>query len=73
MNFMGIDVGTTSVKTAVFDEQLSEKIKLCADYTLDSRGDTVEFSAEKYWDIVKEEIEKVRKTLQIDALAIDTQ
>ena len=73
MNFMGIDVGTTSVKSAVFDEALNEKIKLCADYTLDSRGDTVEFPAEKYWDIVKEEIEKVRKTLQIDALAIDTQ
>ena len=30
---MGIDMGTTSVKTAVFDEHLCEKIKLTADYS----------------------------------------
>ena len=70
---MGIDMGTTSVKTAVFDEHLCEKIKLTADYTLDSKGDTVEFPAQQYWEIVKEEIAKVKAELQIDALAIDTQ
>ncbi len=73
MNFMGIDMGTTSVKTAVFDEALNEKIKLTADYTLESKGDRVEFEAEKYWEIVSGEIEKIRAELQIDALAIDTQ
>ncbi len=73
MNLMGIDIGTTSVKTAVFDEKLSEKIKLTADYTLDSHGDIVEFEAEKYWDIVRGEIEKVKKELSVDALAVDTQ
>ena len=31
MNFMGIDIGTTSIKTAVFDEKLEEKISLSAD------------------------------------------
>ena len=36
---MGIDMGTTSVKTAVFDEALQEKMKLTADYTLDSKGE----------------------------------
>ena len=70
---MGIDMGTTSVKTAVFDEHLCEKIKLTADYTLDSKGDMVEFPAQQYWEIVKEEIAKVKAELQIDALAIDTQ
>lgn len=73
MNLMGIDMGTTSVKTAVFTEALEEKIRLCADYTLESHGDIIEFEAEKYWDIVRGEIEKVVAELKIDALAIDTQ
>ena len=73
MNFMGIDIGTTSIKTAVFDERLEQKLSLSADYTLDAHGDAVEFDAEKYWDIVKGEIEKVRRELTVDALAVDTQ
>ncbi len=73
MNFCGIDIGTTSVKTAVFTDTLQQKISLTADYTLDAHGDTVEFDGEKYWEIVKGEIEKIKKELSIDALAIDTQ
>ena len=73
MNLMGIDIGTTSVKTAVFTEELVEKIKLTADYTLDAKGDIIEFAAEEYWNIVKGEIEKVLAELSVDALAIDTQ
>ena len=73
MNFMGIDIGTTSVKTAVFNETLEQKISLTADYTLDSHGDTVEFDGEAYWTIVKGEIEKIKKQISVDALAIDTQ
>lgn len=70
---MGIDVGTTSVKTAVFDENLTEKLSLNRDYTLSAHGDEVEFDAEEYWNIVKGEIQKVKEALNIDALAIDTQ
>ncbi len=73
MNFMGIDIGTTSVKTAVFGETLEQKISLSADYTLDAHGDIVEFDGEKYWEIVKGEIERIKKELSVDALAIDTQ
>ena len=73
MNFMGIDIGTTSIKTAVFDERLEQKISLTADYTLDAHGDIVEFDGEKYFEIVKGEIEKVKKELSVDALAVDTQ
>ena len=73
MNFLGIDIGTTSVKTALFGENLDQKISLSADYTLDAHGDAVEFDAEKYWEIVKGEIEKVKKEFEIDALAVDTQ
>ena len=70
---MGIDIGTTSVKTAVFNEDLEQKISLTADYTLNSHGDTVEFDGEKYWQIVKSEIEKINGQFDIDALAVDTQ
>ena len=73
MNFLGIDMGTTSVKSAVFDEKLSEKLKLTADYTLESKGDRVEFEAKKYWEIVKGEIDKILAEVSVDALAIDTQ
>ena len=70
---MGIDIGTTSVKSGVFDETLEQKLSFVADYTLDSHGDIVEFDGEEYWTIVKEEIEKACRDLKIDALAVDTQ
>ena len=73
MNFMGIDMGTTSVKAAVFNEKLTELIQSTADYTPESKGDIMEFPAEEYWNIVKGEIDKIRKELEVDALAIDTQ
>lgn len=73
MNFMGIDMGTTSIKTAVFDELLNEKIKRSADYTLESKGDRVEFEAEEYFRIVSSEIDHILGELEVDALAIDTQ
>ena len=59
MNLMGIDMGTTSVKTAVFDDKLCELKKLTADYTPDAHGDIMEFPAEEYWNIGRGEIEKV--------------
>ena len=73
MNFCGIDIGTTSIKTAVFNDALQQQISLTADYTLDAHGDIVEFDGEKYWEIVKGELEKAKKDRKIDALAIDTQ
>ena len=73
MNFMGIDIGTTSIKTAVFNENLEEKISLTADYTLDAHGDIVEFDGNKYWEIVREKIEEIKAQLNIDALSVDTQ
>lgn len=70
---MGIDIGTTSVKSGVFDETLEQKVSFVADYTLDSHGDIVEFDGEEYWTIVKGEIEKAKKECGVDALAVDTQ
>lgn len=73
MNLLGIDIGTTSVKVAVFDETLKCRYCSTADYTLDTHGEIVEFDAEGYWSIVKSEIEKARAVCNIDALAVDTQ
>ncbi len=73
MHFLGIDMGTTSIKTAVFDEALTQKASRTADYTLDAHGDIVEFPAERYWEIVRDEIAALRAEVGIDALAIDTQ
>ncbi|MBR4013878.1 MAG: hypothetical protein IKJ00_06240 [Clostridia bacterium] len=72
-NFLGIDIGTTSVKAAVFDDKLKCLHSSTADYTLDTHGDIVEFDAESYWTIVKAEIEKAKAVCKIDALAVDTQ
>ena len=71
MNLMGIDVGTTSVKTAVFDQTLKSVCSSSVDYTLETHGDMVEFEAEKYWDIVKGELDALE--VDVSALAIDTQ
>ena len=71
MNLLGIDVGTTSVKTAVFDQSLNMISSSNIDYTVESHGDTVELDGEKYWEIVKKEIEDLE--VPVSALAIDTQ
>ncbi|MBQ2932173.1 MAG: hypothetical protein IJE62_04945 [Clostridia bacterium] len=71
MNLMGIDVGTTSVKAAVFNEKLEMIRSSCIDYLIEAHGDIVEFDAEKYWEIVETELESL--DVPVDALAIDTQ
>ncbi len=71
MNLMGIDVGTTSVKTAVFNEKLEMLYSNNIDYVIESHGDIVEFESTKYWDIVKQELNNLE--VPVSALAIDTQ
>jgi len=71
MNLMGIDVGTTSIKAALFNEKLEQLYSANIDYTIESHNDIVEFDGEKYWELIKDELDKI--SLDIDALAIDTQ
>ncbi|MBP3336917.1 MAG: hypothetical protein J6L59_00750 [Clostridia bacterium] len=73
MNFLGIDIGTTSLKAAVFNEKLEELSVASVDYTLETKGVWAEFPAENYWDITKEGIKKAVGDKKIDALSIDTQ
>ena len=74
--FLGIDIGTTSVKAAVFDGEGKRLALFSEDYTLDTSdgGKVIEFDAERYVSIVKKAIEKLTAECgRIDALSVDTQ
>ena len=73
MNFLGIDVGTTSLKAAAFDENLNQLSQATVDYTLETRDVYAEFPAGKYWDLTVEGIKKATEGIDIEALSIDTQ
>jgi len=70
---LGADIGTTSLKAAVFDENGTLIKSATKDYTLIVSGDTVEFPAENYYDLFIEAYNEVSEGLEISALAIDTQ
>lgn len=73
MNLLGIDFGTTSVKSVMFDEKFNELASTLQDYTLKTQGDRVEFEAEKYFELLVNAINEAKAKAPIDALAIDTQ
>jgi len=73
MNLLGIDVGTTSLKAVCFDEAGTCLAEVNIDYTLDTRGDLVEFDANEYIRIARQAIDHIRRTCPVDALSIDTQ
>ena len=70
---LGVDVGTTSLKAAVFDENGKIFKSATKDYTLLVSGDRVEFPAEEYWNIFEAAYKEVTEGVEISALAIDTQ
>ena len=70
---MGIDIGTTSLKGCVFDENGNELASVTKAYTLITEGDRVEFPAEKYFELFKEAYDELSQKFPIDAFAIDTQ
>ena len=70
---LGADIGTTSLKCAVFDTDGNLIKSVTKDYTLLVSGDTVEFPADDYVKLFKEAYEEVAKGIQISALSIDTQ
>ncbi len=73
MNLLGIDVGTTSLKAVCFDEAGTCLAETNLDYTLDTRGDFVEFDALEYIRITKRAIDEIAAKVKIDAISIDTQ
>ena len=72
-NVMGIDVGTTSLKGCVFDENGNELASVTKAYTLITEGDRVEFPAEKYFELFQDAYDELSQKFPIDAFAIDTQ
>ncbi len=74
--YLGIDIGTTSMKAAVFDKDGNRLALRNVDYTLDTDATTgfIEFEATKYVDMCKKVIDELTEECgQIAALSIDTQ
>lgn len=72
-NLLGIDVGTTSMKAVLFDENGSILKSVTIDYTLITKGERVEFEPEKYCQMLFEALYEIKAEYKIDALSIDTQ
>ena len=74
--YLGIDIGTTSIKAAVFTKDGERLALRSVDYTLDTDPVTgyIEFAAEKYVEMCKGVIAELEAECgKIDALSIDTQ
>ncbi len=70
---LGVDVGTTSLKAALFDENLKPAGSVTKDYSLTVNKDMIEFPPEEYWRLFSEALSEISKGHEISALAIDTQ
>ncbi len=70
---LGADIGTTSLKAALFDEKGNMLRSVTRDYTLLVSGDRVEFPAEDYFRLFESAYEELKEGYEIAALAIDTQ
>ena len=74
--YLGIDIGTTSLKAAVFDGEGRRLGLRAVDYTLDTDPVTgfIEFGAMRYVEMCREVVaELVAECGSIDALSVDTQ
>jgi len=74
--YLGIDIGTTSMKAAVFDKDGNRLALRNVDYTLDTDPVTgyIEFDALKYVEMCKSVVDELALECGgIDALSIDTQ
>ena len=74
--YLGMDIGTTSIKAAVFDATGKRLGLRRVDYTLDTSAETgfIEFDPEKYVEMCKTVVRELREECgEITALSIDTQ
>lgn len=58
MNIISVDLGTTNIKTAVYDQTLQMLHLLSEPVTYQKNGDFVEFDAEQYFSLVLSMIQK---------------
>ncbi len=77
--YLGIDIGTTSLKAAVFDSAGVRYALRCVEYTLDTDASAgfIEFDPETYVQMCRRVIDELRKECSaqgnIVALSVDTQ
>lgn len=74
--YLGIDIGTTSLKAAVFDNEGNRFALRSVDYTLDTDASTgfIEFDAMKYVSMCKMVVDElVAECGGVDAISVDTQ
>ncbi|MBO5101842.1 MAG: hypothetical protein J6C39_04855 [Clostridia bacterium] len=74
--YLGIDIGTTSLKAAVFNSKGERLGLVVKDYTLDTDSETgyIEFDAMRYVEMCREAICELTDSCgKIDALSVDTQ
>jgi xylulokinase len=74
--YLGIDIGTTSLKAAVFDENGKRLGIRSLDYKLDTdaKSGYIEFDAEKYFSMCEQVIDELTLECgEISALSVDTQ
>lgn len=74
--FLGIDIGTTSLKAAVFDRFGKRLAMRSIDYTLDTDSATgfIEFPPDKYIEMCESVIDGLGSECRgIDAISVDTQ
>ena len=74
--FLGIDIGTTSLKAAVFDESGKRLGFRVVDYTLSTDAATgfIEFDAESYITFCKQVIDELTEECgKVNAISVDTQ
>lgn len=70
---IGADIGTTSLKIAVFDETGKLYKSASRDYTLKTHDEYVEFPAEDYWNMFSDAFSEVTEGIEAAALSVDTQ
>lgn len=70
---MGIDIGTTSLKGCVFDENGVEVACSQKAYTLITKDNYVEFPAEEYFNLFKGAYDELSSKYDFESFAIDTQ
>lgn len=74
--YLGLDIGTTSLKAAVFDGEGNRRGLRCFDYTVDTDPQTgyIELDAEIYVTMCKRAIDELEAECgKISALSVDTQ
>ena len=74
--YLTFDVGTTAIKTCVFDENLQLLFKRSDEYNLITEGDLVELRPETYWETMVQAVGRAGEMLQLSdvrAICLTTQ